>query len=113
VRGLDKASVAITPAVEVGGRYAFSERLILRPYAALGATFLPDNTMSTDATFAGPLGALGTFQVAFAGPNVLGNVELGVQLYAASSFDAKANYRLSAGEAYLSQSVGLRGAYHF
>jgi hypothetical protein len=47
------------------------------------------------------------------GPNVTGNLEAGLQLYEAKGWEVKLDYRLSAADNFLSQSLGLRGAWHF
>ena len=109
-----KTSFVATPTVEVGGRYDIpSTRMILRPYAAVGASFQPDNTSTVNAQFAGPLATLGGFQASVNNPTVLANVEAGLQLYRSSSVELKAEYTLTTGYSYLSQAAGLRGAWHF
>jgi hypothetical protein len=113
VSGRDKWSVAVTPAIEVGGRTNLSEGLILRPYLVLGASFMPDNNWTTVANFQGPLAALGSFQVSSRGPTVMANAEIGVQLYRVNGFEAKAEYLVSAGDSLLTQTASLRGAWHF
>jgi len=74
---------------------------------------LPDNNFSLYSSFAGPLAPFGGFRTVFIGPPVVGTLEAGLQLYAAKGFEMKAEYRLAAGESFVSQSVGLRGAWHF
>ncbi|MDP3160882.1 MAG: autotransporter outer membrane beta-barrel domain-containing protein [Reyranella sp.] len=113
VSGSDKLSVALTPTVEVGGCTNLSDTLILRPYLALGASYMPDNSSTMVASFQGPLASLGSFQTTFNGPSVLANVEIGVQLYEVRGFEAKLDYTLSAGDSFLSQGLSLRGAWHF
>lgn len=113
VAGRDKWSIAITPAIEVGGRTELSEGLILRPYLVLGASFMPDNNWTTVASFQGALGTLGSFQITTWGPSVMANAEIGVQLYRANGFEMKAEYILSAGDSLLTQMASLRGAWHF
>lgn len=113
VSGRDQLNVTLTPTVEVGGRTNLSDTLILRPYLALGASFMPDNSSTMVASFQGPLAALGSFQTTFNGPSVLANVEIGVQLYEVRGFEAKLDYTLSAGDGFLGQGLSLRGAWHF
>ncbi len=109
-----KTSFVATPTVEIGGRLDIqSTRMILRPYAAVGASFQPDNTSTFNVQFAGPLAALGGFQPSVIGPSVLANVEAGVQLYRSNSMEIKAEYTLTTGSSYLSQAASLRGAWHF
>ena len=113
VNGRDKVGVAIAPTLELGGRIAVGPKTILRPYAAGGAVFLPDNSWSLDTSFVGPLSAFGSSPITYAGPNVLGVVEAGLQLYQERGLDVKAEYRLATGNSVLSQNLSLRGAWHF
>ncbi len=112
VNGFQKISLAIAPTLEVGGRARIGTA-ILRPYVAAGAVFLPDNVWKVDVGFTGLLAQFGTVRTVFNGPSVLGTFEAGLQLYKAHGLEMKADYRLSAGTDYLSQSIGLRGAWHF
>jgi hypothetical protein len=113
VSGRSTFNAGIVPVLELGGRFDVAEATVLRPYAAVGAIFLPDNTTTIDASFIGPLAQFGSFRTVYAGPSVLGTVEAGLQLYRVKGLEMKAEYKLAAGDNYLSQSVGLRGAWHF
>jgi len=105
---------ALAPALEIGGRFDIADDTILRPYLTIGATFLPDSSTSFQTWFvSGPLATLGTFQTTQSGPNAVANVEAGLQVYRARGFEAKADYALSTGTAWLSQTVALRGTWHF
>jgi hypothetical protein len=99
--------------VEFGGRLALQEGIIVRPYAAIGVSFLPNNTRTVNASFVGAQPGDGTFQTFINSPNVLGDVDVGVQLYRAGGFEVKAEYALKAGNPYVSQTGSLRAAYHF
>ena len=113
VNGTSKVNAMIAPTLEVGGRLEMGEGIILRPYLAGGVVVLPDNTLTLDTSFAGPLAPFGGFRTTFQGPPVLGTVEAGVQVYREHGFEMKADYRLAAGQSLLSQSIALRGAWHF
>lgn len=113
VEGFSKTSFVATPMVELGGRYDIDDRTILRPYLAVGASFQPDNSTTTRASFTGPLSILGSFQSTTVGPSVLGNLEAGFQVYRKRGLEVKAEYALSVGNDYVSQGAGLRGAWHF
>jgi hypothetical protein len=105
--------LALTPTVEVGGRYDLSDTSILRPYLAGGAIILPDDTSTLVMSFVGPLGAARSFPISSSGPSALGTVEAGLQFYRVHGWETKVEYKLAAGDDYLSQAVSLRGAYHF
>lgn len=56
-----KTTVALSPMVEFGGRITTNDNETLRVFAAIGMSFLPDNTRVIDATFVGASPADGTF----------------------------------------------------
>jgi uncharacterized protein with beta-barrel porin domain len=109
----DNTSVVVSPMVEIGGRYDVDAKTLLRPFMAVGVSFLPNSTRTVDAHFTG--GALddGSFQTSVKSPGVLGNLDVGVQVYRVGELEVKAEYTLHAGDAYTSQSASARVAYHF
>lgn len=114
VGSFSQASFSATPMVEIGGRLDVeSTGMIFRPYAAVGATFLPGNTSSFNVQFAGPLTFMGGFQPYLQGPWVTANVEAGVQLYRSRGLEFRAEYGLIAGSSLFSQTAALRAAWHF
>ena len=113
VPGLDKVSVIMSPMVEIGGRYNIVQTMVLRPYEAAGMNVLPENTSTVNASFTGSLAGFGSFTASAKSPSVLGNLVVGAQLYQVGGIEVGAEYDVNAGEAYLSQTVSLRVAYHF
>jgi uncharacterized protein YhjY with autotransporter beta-barrel domain len=113
VYGSSKTSIALSPMVEFGGRLPVDGNLILRPFLAIGARFVPDNVRHVDASLVGALPATGTFRTTYDSPGVLGSVDVGLQLYRAGGFELRAEYGLKAGGSYLSQTAGGRMAFHF
>ncbi len=110
---LNVQSVAVSPMLEFGGRFTTKDGITIRPYAAVGVSLMPNNTRAVAANFVGALAEDGTFQTFIRSPNVLGDVDVGVQVYRDRGFEVKAEYGLSAGGAYVSQTGRLRAAYHF
>ncbi|MFZ5783049.1 MAG: autotransporter domain-containing protein [Pseudomonadota bacterium] len=114
VGGLAKTSFAATPTLEIGGRHDLAgSGMVVRPYAALGASFLPDNSATFSVQFAGPLAFLGSYRPVVTGASVLANVEAGIQLYRNKGLEMRAGYTLTTGSSYTSQAANLRGAWHF
>jgi hypothetical protein len=113
VGATDKASVVISPMVEFGGRYDIDATTVLRPYLAAGVSFRPSNTRTVSSSFVGALAADGSFQTVVTSPDVVGVLDLGVQLYRAGRWEAKGEYGLRAGGSYVAQNAGVRLAYHF
>jgi len=113
VPGLDKVSPILSPMVEFGGRYDLDQQTILRPYLAVGMSIYPSNTTIATASVIINGATTVAFQNSLKAPSVVGNADFGVQLYQVGGFEVKAEYDVSAADAYLSQSISLRGAYHF
>jgi uncharacterized protein with beta-barrel porin domain len=113
VRGSSKTSVVLSPMVEFGGRLILDDRTTLRPFVAVGVSILPNNRRSIDASFVGASTADGTFRSFLDGPSVLGDFDVGVQLYRAGGFEVKAEYTANIGGSFASQGASARLAYHF
>jgi len=112
VNGNSHTSVAFSPMVEFGGKIAIGD-MTLRPYLSAGARFLPDNRRWVDATLFGALPGTGTFRSYSELPAVLASVDVGLQLYRAGSFEARAEYGVKGANGYLGQTAAARIAYHF
>lgn len=102
-----KVGLQITPMLEIGRR-ADVGSVILRPYVAAGASFFPDNRLHLSGSVGGT-----PYSGDISGTSVFANVEAGLQVYEAKSWEMKLEYRLSAADSYLDQSLGLRAARHF
>jgi hypothetical protein len=113
VRGSNKTSVALSPMVEFGGRITASENTNLRLFAAMGMCFFPDNTRVIDASVVGASPADGTFRSFTKAPGILGNFDVGAQLYSAEGLEVKAEYNAKVGGSFLSHGGSLRLAYPF
>jgi uncharacterized protein with beta-barrel porin domain len=109
----NKMNVVLSPMVEFGGRYVAGEKIVLRPFLAVGMSFWPTNSRTVDSSFAGTSSSTGTFSTLVKTPNVLGNFNTGVQLYRAGGLEVKAEYDLNIGGSFISQGGIARIAYHF
>jgi hypothetical protein len=85
----------------------------LRTYAAIGMSWRPDNTRTVQSSFIGANSANGTFTDQIKSPEVLAKIDLGVQMFKANGFEARAGYTADIGHSYLSQSATARFTYHF
>jgi hypothetical protein len=99
--------------VEFGGRLDMDEQSTLRAYAAFGLSYQPDSTRTIHSSFVGASSADGTFSDHIDSPDVLGRIDVGVQLFRAGGFELKGEYTADIGGSYLSQSASARAAYHF
>ena len=82
------------------------------PGAVTGALLRSGAQAGHDIYVSGTLGGTPFSGTAY-GQTVLANVEAGLQLYQARSWEAKLEYRLTAADQYLDQLLSLRGARYF
>jgi hypothetical protein len=113
VRGSSKTSVALSPMVEFGGRLDLDPETALRAYVAFGMSYQPDNSRTIHSSFAGASSANGTFSDHIDSPEVLGRIDVGLQLFRAGGLELKGEYTADIGGSFLSQSASARFAYHF
>lgn len=111
--GSDQLNFAATPMIEIGGNLPFSDTMTVRGYLSAGASFLPNNKISTQMRFTSALDANGSFNVITNGPTAFGIVKAGLQAFQNDSFEVRAEYGLQAGQGYLSQSLGANLIYRF
>ncbi|HEY9346448.1 MAG TPA: autotransporter outer membrane beta-barrel domain-containing protein, partial [Inquilinus sp.] len=113
VHDSSKTSVALSPMVEFGGRLDLDPETTLRAYAAFGVSYQPDNTRTIHSSFVGASSASDTFSDQIDSPEMLGRIDVGVQLFRAGGFELKGEYTADVGDSFLSQSASARFAYHF
>ncbi|MGO1075010.1 hypothetical protein [Inquilinus sp. CA228] len=113
VHDSSKTSVALSPMVEFGGRLDLDPETTLRAYAAFGVSYQPDNTRTIHSSFVGASSANDSFSDQIDSPEMLGRIDVGVQLFRAGGFELKGEYTADVGDSFLSQSASARFAYHF
>jgi outer membrane autotransporter protein len=106
-------NVGISPMVEFGSDFLTEDKTRVKVFVSAGATFLPNNNQTMVTSFVGASAANGTFDVVTNGPDVLGRLNLGVEVFQASGFQVRAQYGLQAGQNYLSQSLSANLVYRF
>lgn len=87
--------------------------MIRRGGTGQGVSYRPDSSYTIHSSFVNADSALGTFSDHLDSPDVLGKIDLGVQLYRAGGFEMKAAYTADLGSHYTSQTATARFAYHF
>ena len=108
-----ETDVRLSLMTEFGGRIDLDAQTTLRPYAAIGITYLPDNVRTVDGRFATATTDNGTFTDHLKMPEFLGRLDVGMQLYNSNGFEVRAGYTADFGESYVSQTASARLAYHF
>jgi outer membrane autotransporter protein len=109
----DQTIFALTPAVEVAGRFDGTGGFILRPYATLGVRFLSDDAWTVDARLQGAQAEAGTFESSTAMPDTLADLHLGLQVFQVQGWELNLEYGLQAGDDYVGQAASGRVAYRF
>jgi uncharacterized protein YhjY with autotransporter beta-barrel domain len=100
------------PAIELGGRIRLSETTMLRPYVSAGVAAMAHDDWATTARFAGQPGSRG-FRATTPIPDVLAKFTLGADLLSGANWDFGVQYRLEAGDGYVSHAGVGRLAYRF
>ncbi|MCD8516393.1 MAG: autotransporter outer membrane beta-barrel domain-containing protein [Burkholderiaceae bacterium] len=106
-------NVAISPMVEFGTDLVTDGKRRIKAYVSGGASFLPNNSVSTQMAFANGLAGAGTYDVTTEGPTVLGRLNLGIQAFEANDLEVRAQYGLQFGDGYLSQSLSANLIWRF
>ena len=102
-----------TPMLELGTSWVAADSFSVKGYVSFGASFLPNNRISTQMTFLNASASNGTFNVVTNGPNALGVFKAGLQAYETEKFEIRAEYGMQASQGYLNQSVGANLIYRF
>jgi len=100
------------PAIELGGRIRLNEAAVLRPYVSAGVAAMAHDDWATRARFAGQPGSSG-FRATTPIPDVLARFTLGADLLSGANWDFGVQYRLDAGDGYVSHAGIGRLAYRF
>ncbi|OWT80712.1 MULTISPECIES: hypothetical protein [unclassified Achromobacter] len=99
--------------LEFGRRVDLDSKTSLRAYAAFGVSYRPDSSYTVKSSFVNADSTIGTFNDHLKSPEVLGKIDLGLQLYRAGGFEAKAAYTADLSSHYTNQTATARFAYHF
>lgn len=106
-------NVAISPMVEFGTDMVTDGKRRIKSYVSAGASFLPNNSVSTQMAFANGVAGTGSYDVITNGPSVLGRLNLGIQAFEANDLEVRAQYGLQVGDGYWSQSLSANLLYRF
>ncbi|WP_429228489.1 hypothetical protein [Inquilinus ginsengisoli] len=100
------------PAVDVGGRIAIGETVVLRPFASAGLELNANGDWAATARFADQPGSRG-FRATTPIPDVLGKFTLGAEVLSSTSWDFRLQYGAEVGDGYASHAGLGRLAYRF
>jgi hypothetical protein len=108
VAGSSHVQFAVTPQVELGGRWNLSENTVLRPNVTLGATFQSESSYETRQYL---LGQQMRIRSPLAG--TIGTLSLGMDLTHSRGFQMRAQYVLDASANMTAHTGMLRAGYRF
>lgn len=106
-------NVAVTPMLELGTDLATDGDRRIKGYVRVGASFLPDNNVTTQMSLANLSADVGTYGVTTEGTAVLGRMEIGIQAFESDNLEVRAQYGLQAGDGYWSQSLSANLIWRF
>jgi outer membrane autotransporter protein len=108
-----KTAFLLSPMLEFGGQHQLDPHTILRPYLALGMNISPDFNWAINSQFSDADRGNGSFQIDGNAPDVVGRLNLGLQVLSANGFELLLEYDLSAGDGYAAQIPSARFTYRF
>jgi outer membrane autotransporter protein len=106
-------NVAVTPMFELGTDIAIDNNRRVKAYVSVGASFLPNNNITTQMSLANLTTDVGTYGVTTDGPKVLGRLNLGIQAFESDHLEVRAQYGLQVGQGYWSQSLSANLVWRF
>jgi uncharacterized protein with beta-barrel porin domain len=113
VEGQDETTFVLTPAVELAGRFDLTDRFVMRPFATMGVRFLSQDDWKVQARLLGAQDEAGSFQSSTAMPDVLGDFQLGLQVFQEVDLELSLAYHLQMGDDCVGQAANVRVAYRF
>ena len=108
-----KTALVITPMLEFGGQHKLDASTDLRLYLALGLSVHPDFNWAVNTSFSNASISDNSFQLFGNAPDVVGRLNLGVQVLKADGFELRLEYDLTAGGGYVSQVPSAKFSVRF
>lgn len=111
--GSSDFNVAITPMLEATIYSTGKGGCGFKAYLSAGASWLPDNRVSTPMSFRSDQLDNGTFNVVTEGPSLLGRFNIGAEASISEHLEVRAEYNLQIGSGYRSQGISANLRYRF
>jgi outer membrane autotransporter protein len=106
-------NVAITPMLEYTLYSTGKGGSGFKAYLSAGASWLPDNHVSTPMSFRSDQLDNGTFNVVTDGPSLLGRLNVGAEAMISENLEVRAEYNLQMGGGYRNQGISANLRYRF
>jgi len=105
--------IAITPMLEYTLYSTGKGGSGFKAFLSAGASWLPDNQVSTPMSFRNDQLDNGTFHVVTDGPSLLGRFNIGAEASISENLEVRAEYNLQIGGGYRSQGISANLRYRF
>lgn len=113
VSAMRDTTLALRPAIEVGGRYELKSAGWVRPYANVGVTIMSDDALTSRANFTGHGSGSRDFITSSRITRVLGDVGVGVQMQLGKRYELSAEYQAQLGRHYTAHQGTARLSIRF
>ncbi|MFN7899409.1 MAG: autotransporter domain-containing protein, partial [Synechococcaceae cyanobacterium] len=108
-----KTALLLSPMLEFGGQKQLDPTTTLRLYLGLGLSVRPDFNWAINTSFSNAFSGNGSYQLFGNAPEVVGRLNLGVQVLKVDGFELRLEYDLSAGDGYVAQVPSAKFTYRF
>jgi uncharacterized protein with beta-barrel porin domain len=108
-----KTALLLSPMLEFGGQQQLDASTTLRLYLGLGLSVRPDFNWAINTNFRNAYSGNGSYQLFGHGPDVVGRLNLGLQVLKTDGFELRLDYDLTAGDGYVAQIPSARFTYRF
>ncbi|MFS8037589.1 hypothetical protein ACI7BZ_11625 [Xanthobacter sp. AM11] len=109
----DNFAVALGPHLEVGARFDLPDGSVLRPFGTIGATWFSSNSWDVTARLANAPAGVGGFDTVVTLPDLLADVDVGLQWSSTQGVDLRFSYEGVFGTDYVSHAGSLRFSLRF
>ena len=107
------SGTTVTPMLEFGADLTANSKRHIKAFVSAGASFLNNNSHTSQASFVGALSDSGTFSVVTNGPSLLERVNVGIELFESNNIQGRITYGLLTGDGYQSQNWSANLGYQF
>ena len=108
-----KTALVVTPMLEFGGQHKLDTTTDPRLYLALGLSVRPDFNWAVNTSFSNASISDNSFQLFGNAPDVVGRLNLGLQVLKTDGYELRLEYDLTASDGYVSQVPSARFSVRF
>ncbi|ODA66240.1 Autotransporter beta-domain protein [Methyloligella halotolerans] len=113
LRGVDHTVFSISPAVEFGTEWWWSNGTLVRPYVRAGVTWYSEDDVTVAASFSGAPSSVSPFSIVAESDDVQADIAAGVELITAGNSSVRVFYDGQFGERIAVQAAGFKAGVKF